>query len=477
MGKHRRRSRVRAALISIAPLLLLAGTGYQFVLKSFAYETPQDQPPRVTLTAEQAAAFQPNVPGLPAVPVLAWRDVSQRKGLLVTTPAKFATQLAILRKDGYQSVTLGQLARLAAGKPVELPARPVLLTFDDGLSTDWTTVDPILRQYGFHALLFMNPGNVAAKSPSYFLTRSELATMAGSGRWDIGVELAGGWSAPDKAAAAAGLARDKLAADVGGPVTAFGWPVLAYPTKAGLREPAITYKALRAKFSLVFGRPGSGAAHFIQADTAVGALPRVNVTSRDEPRSVSTRLRNGAPAPIPGDLLSLPWRQTGGQCAVTPASIAVTASKFALCTAVANGDRWTGYRLSLQVSGTGGSTAIIEVRSTPAACLEIAIGRSTVSVKQRVGKTWRRLRTVRVAAANAAETQPPGERPPQLIGSGDVDVSIGLTGNTLSLRVRGVVINQQLSARVGNGLIAFGLAAGKGKSARVTFHQLTVRSW
>lgn len=462
---------LRAALIGVAFIAVLAGTGYFFVLKSFPYQTPQEEPPPVTLTGAEAAAFVPYASGLPDVPVLAWRDVSRRKGLLVTTPAEFATQLATLRRYGYQSVSLGQLAAVTAGRPVRLPGRPVLLTFDDGLATDWTTVDPILRRYRFRALVLVNPGNVAVKSPSYFLTRDELAAMAGSGRWDIGLELSGGWRWPAQAVAAAKQARDQLAAVTGRPISAFGWPVLAYPTKAGLREPATTYQALRGQFRLVFGRPDGGTAHFVAAGFA-GPLPRVNVTARDRVRSLSARLRSGAPAPIPRDLFSLPWRPAGGHCLLAAWSVEVTARRFGLCTVVANGDRWTGYQLSLLVSGTVGSTAIIELRDTPAGCLEIAIGRSTVTVNQRVGRTWRRLRIVRAALPRAAGTGPRGHRPPPLIGSGDVNVSIDLAGSTLSLHVRGIAIIQRLSARVGEGLIAFGMA-GTGKFAHVTFHLVT----
>src|SRR5258708_10614120 len=107
--------------------MALTSTGYVFVLKSFTYQTPQDEPPTVMLTDAAAAAFVPYASGVPAIPVLAWRDVSSRKGLLVTAPAEFAAQLATLRKYGYQSVSLGQLAAAAAGRPARLPGRPVLL--------------------------------------------------------------------------------------------------------------------------------------------------------------------------------------------------------------------------------------------------------------------------------------------------------------------------------------------------------------
>jgi hypothetical protein len=493
VAKHRRRRRrwARAALISTAFLLVLGGATFGFVLKSFPYETPQDVPPRVTLTSADLAMFLPYASGLPDVPVLAWRDVSGRKGVLVTGPAEFARQLATLRRYGYQSVSLGQLTALAAGGQVRLPGRPVVLTFDDGLSTDWTAVDPILRRYGFSAVVLINPGNVATKSPSYFLTRDELATMAGSGHWEVGVELPGGWPGPGQAAQAVAQARARLAADIGRPVQAFGWPVLAYPSQAGTAEPAATYQALRRQFPVVFGRPGSGSAGFVAAGSAAAPLTRVNVTARDTPASLSVRLRSGVPAPLPRNVLSLPWRAAGGWCLVADHGIDVTAQAYALCTVVANGERWTSYRLSLTVSGTAGSTAIVELRASKAGAIEIAVGATTVSVKERIGGTWRRLGKLRVSPPPAAKPVAPGTKlPPSLMGGGTVQLTITLDASALSIRVRPpsarpgetrltatrtVTIGASLAGQVRNGVIAFGMV-GLGQFATVAFGQVTAIS-
>jgi hypothetical protein len=472
-------------------LLVLGGATYSFVLKSFPYETPQDVPPRVTLTSADLAMFVPYASGLPDVPVLAWRDVSGRKGVLVTAPAEFARQLAILRRYGYHSVSLGQLRALATGGRAGLPGRPVVLTFDDGLSTDWTVVDPILRRYGFSAVVLINPGNVATKSPSYFLTRDELATMAASGRWDVGVELPGGWQAPGQAAQAAAQASATLAADIGQPVQAFGWPVLAYLSKAGAAEPAATYQALHHLFPVVFDRPGSGPAGFVAAGSAGAPLPRVNVTAGDTTASLSVRLRSGVPAPLPRNVLSLPWRAAGGRCSVGAQGIAVTARAFALCTVVANGKRWTSYRLSLTVSGKAGSTALVELRASKAGAIEIAVGASTVSVKERVGDTWHRIGKLRVSPPSAGQAAAPGTKlPPSLMGAGTVHLAITLDASTLSVRVRPpagrpgetrlavadtVGIGTSLAAQVSDGVIAFGMAS-LGHLATVAFGQVTATS-
>jgi poly-beta-1,6-N-acetyl-D-glucosamine N-deacetylase len=473
-------------------LLVLGGTTYGFVLKSFPYEVPQDAPPEITLTAANAAAFTPYPSGLPAVPVLAWRDVSERKGVLVTPPATFARQLAVLRRYGYRSVSLGQLRALTTGRRAQLPGRPVLLTFDDGLSTDWTVVDPILRRYGFSAVVMINPGNVATKTPSYFLTRGELATMAASGRWDVGVELPGNWETPGQARQAAANAKAMLAADTGRPVTAFGWPVQAYPTKTGTAEPAVTYQALRSQFPVVFGRPGSGPAGFATPGSAGAPLPRVNFIARDTAASLSVRLRSGVPAPLPRDVLSLPWQATGGRCLVGKRGIAVKAPAYALCTVIANGDQWTSYRLSMTVSGRAGSTAILELRASRVGAIEVAVGASTVSIKERIDGTWHSLRKVRVLPPKAgyAAAQRGSKPGPTLIGGGTVRLAITLDSSELSLRIQrsaprsgaagltdtgSVKVGESLAPQLRNGLIAFGMV-GDGEPGTVAFRQLRVVS-
>jgi hypothetical protein len=470
-------------------LFVLGGATYAFVLKSFAYQTPQDVPPSVTLSGADVARFVPYASGLPDVPVLAWRDVSGRKGVLVTAPAEFARQLATLRRYGYHSVRLSQLRALATGSRVQLPVRPVVLTFNDGLSTDWTVVDPILRRYGFSAVVLINPGNVAAKSPSYFLTKDELATMAASGHWEVGVELPGGWQGPGQAAHAAAQAKATLATDIGRPVGAFGWPVLAYPSKAGMGEPAATYQTLQRQFPVVFDRPATGPAGFVAAGSASAPLPRVNVTALDTPASLSVRLRTGVPAPLPANVLSLPWQAAGGRCSVGKQGIDVTAPAFALCTVVANGDRWASYTLSMSFSGHVGTTAIIELRASRAGAIEIAVGASTVSVRERIGDTWHRLQQLRVPPPAENASAPGTKPPPSLIGGGTVQLSITLHASELSLRVRpasvrsgetqladdSISISKPLAAQVRDGVIAFGMV-GRGTLATVAFRQVTAVS-
>ncbi len=62
--------------------------------------------------------------------------------------------MRFLREHGYHGVTTEQVYRYYAdGQP--LPARPVLLSFDDNVGNHYTTARPLLARYGFTAAFFI----------------------------------------------------------------------------------------------------------------------------------------------------------------------------------------------------------------------------------------------------------------------------------------------------------------------------------
>ncbi|MBF6987844.1 poly-beta-1,6-N-acetyl-D-glucosamine N-deacetylase PgaB [Cupriavidus sp. IK-TO18] len=87
--------------------------------------------------------------------VLAYHDVEDRdpdQAYLSVRTDHLIGQLAWLRENGYQAVSVDQvLAARRGGKP--LPARAVLLTFDDGYRSFHTRVLPILKAYRWPAVL------------------------------------------------------------------------------------------------------------------------------------------------------------------------------------------------------------------------------------------------------------------------------------------------------------------------------------
>lgn len=125
------------------------------------------------------------------VPILMYHYVSQpppeadvyRKDLSVT-PAQFESHVQALQDAGYQSIPLADLVSyLATGQP-ELPAKGVVLTFDDGYVDNYDNALPVLQKYGFTATIFVITDFVDMQRPGY-ATWAQLAEMHAAGL-DIG---------------------------------------------------------------------------------------------------------------------------------------------------------------------------------------------------------------------------------------------------------------------------------------------------
>jgi peptidoglycan/xylan/chitin deacetylase (PgdA/CDA1 family) len=91
-------------------------------------------------------------------------DVYRRD--LSVTPANFEAQLGWLRSQGYEGITLTDLAyHLALGWP--LPEKPVVLTFDDGYLDNYTNAFPLLQEYGYVGTFFLVTGPIDFGNPDY----------------------------------------------------------------------------------------------------------------------------------------------------------------------------------------------------------------------------------------------------------------------------------------------------------------------
>lgn len=101
---------------------------------------------------------------------------------LSVTPANFSAQMDWLASHGYHTVTFDDLRAYFQGR-TELPARPVVLTFDDGYQDFFTTAFPILQAHGFKAVSYIVPGFL---DWSAYLTQAEVIQLDASGLVEIG---------------------------------------------------------------------------------------------------------------------------------------------------------------------------------------------------------------------------------------------------------------------------------------------------
>ncbi|TAM34339.1 MAG: hypothetical protein EPN61_16970 [Burkholderiaceae bacterium] len=107
-----------------------------------------------------------------AVPVLMYHHVSPSGGFITTSPQNFEDQLAWLSRHGYRSLTTNEFAAHLAGEPV--PARSLMITFDDGYLDNWVYAYPLLKKYGFCAVAFLVTSWMGSGSVRPYQGRGEL---------------------------------------------------------------------------------------------------------------------------------------------------------------------------------------------------------------------------------------------------------------------------------------------------------------
>jgi peptidoglycan/xylan/chitin deacetylase (PgdA/CDA1 family) len=79
------------------------------------------------------------------------------------TPQQFDTQLALLKRFGYRSISFADYVAYRHGT-ARLPRRAVIITFDDGYRSNYDIAFPILRRHGFTATIFLVAGRVGKTS-------------------------------------------------------------------------------------------------------------------------------------------------------------------------------------------------------------------------------------------------------------------------------------------------------------------------
>ena len=116
------------------------------------------------------------------MPVLLYHRLVPSNGGYSVAPAAFDMQLRRLRALGFEAITLDRYVRFVRGNTVDLPPRPLLITFDDAYVSSWANADPVLARYGWSAVMYVPTAMVGR--PGH-LTWEELRQMRSSGRWQI----------------------------------------------------------------------------------------------------------------------------------------------------------------------------------------------------------------------------------------------------------------------------------------------------
>ena len=136
-----------------------------------------DEPPLasgVVLTEEEKEVWAELPPDRSAIPALLYHGIGPESNFSDAEDAEygvgtedFAKQLSLMAHAGYETIELQTFLDFVAGKPVDLPPRPLLITFDDARSDSFAGADSVLRDLDYNAVMFVDVGRVDEGHPEY----------------------------------------------------------------------------------------------------------------------------------------------------------------------------------------------------------------------------------------------------------------------------------------------------------------------
>ncbi len=182
-------------------LIALALGGYIFAsLCNLPFAATPAAPPTMTfapLPTTETATITPTLapspvptatwahfePGIITVPIILYHhiNVPVTNIRFYVTHEHFDEQLKLLSEQGYTTISTQTLVA-AITKGADLPARPIIITFDDGNIDTYTTAFPIMQRYGFTGVIYIVGSYVGAEQ---YMSADQIKEMAAAG-WEVG---------------------------------------------------------------------------------------------------------------------------------------------------------------------------------------------------------------------------------------------------------------------------------------------------
>jgi peptidoglycan/xylan/chitin deacetylase (PgdA/CDA1 family) len=218
------------------------------------------------------------------VPILLYHHIGfslQGETVYYISPEVFDQQMNLLYQWGYKTISVELLVR-AIKEGAELPPKPILLTFDDGSETTYTTALPIMQRYKFTGVSYIVYNYVGI--PRY-MNVDQIRALYAAG-WEIGshglshIDLT---TRPDKQSDEIVESRRRLESLLGIPILSFAYPFGDYD------DDSLHYVHF-AGYSAAMGLGKES----LQANKNLFYLYRQSVKGTDDLRSFS---------------LILPWRE------------------------------------------------------------------------------------------------------------------------------------------------------------------------
>ena len=202
---------------------------------------------------------------------------------LWTPRERFRATIGLLARRGYRGVTIEQVRRAWAGGP-GLPAKPIVLTFDDGYLSQYTHAKPTLRAAGWPGVLYLEGKNLGAGG----LTTHQVHAMIAAG-WEVGAHTL---THPDLTTVDDATLRREVSGSRTLLQRRLGVPVNAFCYPAGRNDARVRAAVRAAGYTTAttvepgIARPGDDPF----------ALPRIRVNGTDSPQTVLDHVRTGTGA-------------------------------------------------------------------------------------------------------------------------------------------------------------------------------------
>lgn len=118
------------------------------------------------------------------IPILCYHNLHPtRHNSMTMTPKKFESQIKWILDNGYKIIPLKEAVAYLQGKRDSLPEKSVVVTVDDGWSTVYTYMLPIIQKYNIPVTLFIFPQAISG-SKSY-LSWEQLKALQDTELFDI----------------------------------------------------------------------------------------------------------------------------------------------------------------------------------------------------------------------------------------------------------------------------------------------------
>lgn len=118
------------------------------------------------------------------IPILCYHNFNPTvPGSMNMTPDRFESQISWLKMNGFTIIPLKDAVEYLQGKRDSLPARPVVITADDGWQSVYTYMLPIVKKYNFPVTLFIYPQTIS--QGQHAMTWDELKELQKTGLFDI----------------------------------------------------------------------------------------------------------------------------------------------------------------------------------------------------------------------------------------------------------------------------------------------------